>query len=165
MERPAGPYPRLMWPWRWEPAFTWLQMRPGTALKPPQKLIHLDADPSVIGKNYPAEVAIVADAKIGLKALRGGVRKKKITNERWLTSELDQFRKNHQNWLQEKAPLQYDIIKTLRKKLADDAILVAGVTNIGYWANLAYAVRRPAHLYNFFLFRYPGLLFSHRPGG
>jgi len=26
---------------------------------------------------------------------------------------------------------------------ADDAILVTGVTNIGYWANLAYAVRRP----------------------
>jgi acetolactate synthase-1/2/3 large subunit len=122
---------------------TWLQMRPGTALKPPQKLIHLDADPSVIGKNYPAEVALVADAKIALKALVEEVRKKKVTRERWPSSELDQFRKNHQKWLQEKAPLQYDIIKTMRKELPDDAILVAGVTNIGYWANLAYAVRRP----------------------
>lgn len=123
--------------------FTWQQQRPGTALKPPQKLIHLDADPSVIGKNYPAEVAIVADAQAGLRALVEAVRKEKVAKERWLTSELDQFRQNHQNWLQEKAPLQYDIIKTLRKELADDAILVAGVTNIGYWANLAYAARRP----------------------
>ncbi len=122
---------------------TWLQMRPGTALKPPQKLIHLDADPSVIGKNYPAEVALVADAKIALKALVEEVRKKKVTRDRWPSSELDQFQKNHQKWLQEKAPLQYDIIKTIRKELPDDAILVAGVTNIGYWANLAYAVRRP----------------------
>ncbi len=122
---------------------TWLQMRPGTALKPPQKLIHLDADPSMIGKNYPAEVALVGDAKTALKALVEEVRKKKVTRERWASSELNQFRKNHQNWLQEKAPLQNDIIKTIRKELPDDAILVAGVTNIGYWANLAYEVRRP----------------------
>ena len=27
--------------------------------------------------------------------------------------------------------------------MPDDAILVSGVTNIGYWANLAYEVRRP----------------------
>jgi acetolactate synthase-1/2/3 large subunit len=31
----------------------------------------------------------------------------------------------------------------LRENLADDAIVVSGVTNIGYWANLAYAVRHP----------------------
>lgn len=122
---------------------TWLQMRPGTALKPPQKLIHLDADPSMIGKNYPAEVALAADAKIALKALVEEVRKEKVNRERWASSELDQFRKNHRNWLQEQAPLQTDIIKTIRKELPDDAILVAGVTNIGYWANLAYAARRP----------------------
>lgn len=122
---------------------TWLQMRPGTALKSPQKLIHLDADPSMIGKNYPAEVALAADAKITLKALVEEVRKKKVNRERWASSELDQFRKNHRNWLQEQAPLQTDIIRTIRKELPDDAILVAGVTNIGYWANLAYAVRRP----------------------
>jgi len=122
---------------------TWLQMRPGTALKPPQKLIHLDADPSMIGKTYPADVALPGDAKSLLKLLGEEVRKKKVTRERWTSAELDQFRKNHQNWLQEKAPLQYDIIKTIRQELADDAILVAGVTNIGYWANLAYAARRP----------------------
>ncbi len=122
---------------------TWLQMRPGTALKPPQKLIHLDADPSMIGKNYPAEVALVGDGKTVLKSLVEEVRKKKVTGERWVSSELGQFRKNHQHWLQEKAPLQYDIIKIIRQELADDAILVAGVTNIGYWANLAYEVRRP----------------------
>jgi acetolactate synthase-1/2/3 large subunit len=122
---------------------SWLQMRPGTALKPPQKLIQIDADPAVIGKAYPADVSIVADARIGLKALLEEVRQKKINHDRWSPSELDQCRKNHQSWLQEKAPLQYEIIKTLRKNLADDAIVVSGVTNIGYWANLAYAARRP----------------------
>jgi acetolactate synthase-1/2/3 large subunit len=39
------------------------------ALKLPGKLIHLDADPGVIGRNYPAEVSIVADAQLGLTAI------------------------------------------------------------------------------------------------
>jgi acetolactate synthase-1/2/3 large subunit len=122
---------------------SWLQMRPGTALKPPQKLIQIDADPAIIGKAYPADISIVADAKIALKALLEEVRQKKINNNRWSPSELDRCRKNHQNWLQEKAPAQHEIVKTLRKHLADDAILISGVTNIGYWANLAFAVRHP----------------------
>ena len=122
---------------------TWQQGRAGTALKPPQKLIQVDVDPSMIGKNYPAEVAIVADAKAALRALADEVRKKEVNRERWTSSELNQFRKSHENWLREKAPLQYAIIRSLRKAMPDDAILVSGVTNIGYWANLAYEVRRP----------------------
>ena len=122
---------------------TWQQARPSTALKPPQKLIQLDADRSMIGMNYPAEVAIVADAKAALKALVEEVRKRKANQGRWSPSELEEYRENHRKWLQEKAPLQFQIIQTLRKELADDAVFVCGVTNIGYWANLAYEVRRP----------------------
>jgi acetolactate synthase-1/2/3 large subunit len=122
---------------------SWLQMRPGTALKPPQILIQVDADPAVIGKAYPADVSIAADAKVTLKAFLEELRQKKINRERWPSSELDRCRQNHQSWLREKAPLQYEVIQTLRKNLDDHAILVSGVTNIGYWSNLAYAVRHP----------------------
>ena len=122
---------------------TWQQARPATALKPPQKLIQLDADPSMIGKNYPAEVALVTDARAGLKALTEEVRKMKVNQARWAPSEMERFRENHRHWVKEKAPLQYEIIKAIRKELADDAIFVCGVTNIGYWSNLAYEVRRP----------------------
>ena len=122
---------------------TWQQARPATALKPPQKLIQLDADPSMIGKNYPAEVALVTDAKAGLKALAEEVRKMKVNQARWAPSEMERFRENHRHWVKEKAPLQDEIIKAIRKELADDAIFVCGVTNIGYWSNLAYEVRRP----------------------
>ncbi len=36
---------------------------------PPTRLIHVDLDPGEIGKNYPAEVGIVADARATLAAL------------------------------------------------------------------------------------------------
>ncbi len=124
---------------------TWL-MRPGTAPKAPQKLIHLDADPAVIGKNFPAEVAMVADAKAALRALVEEIRRKKVSKdvrEAWPQPELMEFRMEHRRWLEEKAPLQSDIIMALRQELPDDAILVTGVTNIGYWCNLVYAVRSP----------------------
>ena len=36
---------------------------------PPGKLIHIDLDPHEIGKNYPTEVGIVADARVTLEAI------------------------------------------------------------------------------------------------
>jgi acetolactate synthase I/II/III large subunit len=36
---------------------------------PPGKLIHIDLDPREIGKTYPTEVGIVADAKVALEAI------------------------------------------------------------------------------------------------
>ena len=41
---------------------------------PPTRLIHLDLDPGEIGKNYAAEVGIVADARAGLAALAESLR-------------------------------------------------------------------------------------------
>ena len=40
------------------------------ALELPGKLIHIDADETVIGRNYPADVQIVGDARMSLVALR-----------------------------------------------------------------------------------------------
>ncbi len=121
---------------------TW-QMRPFASLHPPQKLIHIDIDPAVIGKNYPAEVAIVGDAKAALRALLKAMPKAGPQGERWPQQKLDSFRQKHRQWLRKRAPLQTEIIETLRRHLIDEAILVSGVTNIGYWCNLAYPVRRP----------------------
>lgn len=44
---------------------------------PPTRLIHLDIDASEIGKNYPAEIGLVADAQAGLADLLDAVRQAK----------------------------------------------------------------------------------------
>ena len=121
---------------------TW-QMRPGTAPKPTQRLIHLDADPDVIGKNFPAEVALVADAKEGLRALLEEIEGKAISKERWALPELEECREKHRGWLRRQAPLQGEVIGKIRKVMGKEAILVSGITNVGYWCNLAYPVFRP----------------------
>lgn len=43
---------------------------------PPTELIQVDVDPGEIGKNYPVEVGVVADAKAVLQDLLGTARKK-----------------------------------------------------------------------------------------
>lgn len=122
------------------------QMRPGTAPQPGQKLIHIDIDPTVFDKNFPAEVKIEADAKEGLKILIGELKKSRYSSHpegSWAEEEIKEAKEKHYRWLKEKAPRQWEIIKTIREKLPDDGILVSGVTNIGYWSNLAFEVRHP----------------------
>jgi acetolactate synthase I/II/III large subunit len=119
------------------------QMRSPTAPRPPQRLIHLDVDPAVIGKNYPADVALVGDARPGLRMLLGAVRAQPAPRERWPRQELEEIRRESEGWVRQQAPLQCEIIGQLQKVLRDDAVVVSGITNIGYWSHFALRVRRP----------------------
>jgi acetolactate synthase-1/2/3 large subunit len=119
------------------------QMRGSTAPRAPQRLIHLDVDASVIGKNYPAEIALVGHAKPALQMLLESVRGKGSPQEAWPRQELEEIRRDAEGWLRQQAPLQCEIIGQLQQALSDDAIIVSGITNIGYWSHFALRVRRP----------------------
>ena len=119
------------------------QMRGPTALRAPQRLIHLDIDAAVIGKNYPAEVSLVGHAKPALQMLLDRVRTQKAPHERWPRQELEEIIRDNEVWLRQQAPLQCKIIGQLQQVLRDDAIVVSGITNVGYWSHFALRVRRP----------------------
>lgn len=119
------------------------QMQGLNAPQAPQTLIHLDVDPTVIGKNYPAEVSLIADAREGLQALLEEVRQHERPAPRWPDAELNDFRQRQSLWLQDKAPNQCDIIHRMQTVMPDDTVVVSGVTNLAYWSYFAYQARLP----------------------
>jgi acetolactate synthase-1/2/3 large subunit len=133
---------------------TRLQMD-GLQLRPGQKLAHIDVDPDTIGKNYTTEVGIEADAKLALAALL-----KRLTSVRgeliepqvgagpapqggWRHEELEGHKRSFEEGLRRLAPEQTAMLDAVRAELADDDILVSGMTNVGYWGHLHYPARLP----------------------
>ena len=53
----------------WNPAYTWSF--------PPSRLIQIDIDPAEIGRNYPVEIGVVADATLAVQAIEAAVRRRK----------------------------------------------------------------------------------------
>ena len=112
------------------------------AFQPHQVVVHIDADPAELGRNVPTRVAIEADARLGLQALLselGGSR----TKSEWAPGEASAARDEGYRRFKEMAPAQVGIVQALRRELEDDAIVVSGITTIGYWSNLVFPVLRP----------------------
>ena len=105
-------------------------------------LVQIDIDPSEIGKNFPAEVGIEADAKEALaglvQALRGVGSRRGSRAE-----EIAAWRQAFRAKVRELAPQQLDMMDTLRAGLDEDAVVVGGVTNLGYWSTIAYPTNAP----------------------
>jgi len=107
-----------------------------------QTVIQIDADAGVLGKNHTTSIGIEADAREALSQLLQelqAVSSPKPSRR----EEIAGYRRTFVEEMRELAPQQVDIIGTLRKRLDQDAIVVAGVTNIGNWSHLAYPVSQP----------------------
>ena len=67
--------------------FTWSLPSSIEPLPPGMRLIHLDTDPWEIGKNYPAEVAILGDPKATLPEITAAVRERMTSSARGLARD------------------------------------------------------------------------------
>ena len=121
-----------------------MNMNPRTpwSLRPDQVVIRIDADPEELGRNVEYRVGMVADAKLGVNDILaewGGA----AGASQWQDSELDEIRRKAAEDTRALAPLQVELIETIRAELDDDAIMVAGTTEVAYWGHLAFPVLKP----------------------
>lgn len=116
---------------------------------PPARLIHVDVDPAQIDKIYPADVAIVSDAKLALAALLTELDTvgAAVSSDTWLK----QVATAKDRWRNELEPIRASdvfplepaaMLTDLRALLPDDAVLVSGV-GIRHAVGQHFAFRRP----------------------
>ena len=110
------------------------------AFQPAQKIVQLDVDAEEIGRNHPVSVGLVGDARATLERLLERLRadapprpSRKTERERLreALAALDTQEPNH------------SILAALRAGTPDDAIVVAGMTQIGYYSRPFWPVYRP----------------------
>jgi acetolactate synthase-1/2/3 large subunit len=114
----------------WDPRFTFAI--------PPTRLVHIDADEAEIGRNYPTDLGVVADAKLALGALAAAARGKSHRDRGRLREEIARGRAafasnwDHQ-WSSDQYPMRPErILAELRKAVPEDGFIV---TDVGWNKN------------------------------
>jgi acetolactate synthase I/II/III large subunit len=116
----------------WDPVYTWRF--------PPSRLIQIDIDPAEIGRNFPVELAVPADAGSALRAIAAAVRRRRPDpvsrpglrdGIRVARDEL--FEASAERGRSDQFPLRPErILADLRASVPDDAVLV---TDVGWNKN------------------------------
>ncbi len=114
----------------WDPRFTFCI--------PPTTLIHIDADAAEIGRNYPTELGVVADAKAALGALVAAAKGVKHRDRGRLREDIARGRKEFaanwaHHWTSDQFPMRPErILSDLRKAVPEDGFIV---TDVGWNKN------------------------------
>jgi acetolactate synthase I/II/III large subunit len=109
-----------------------------TFAMPPTRLVHIDADLAEIGRNYPTELGVVADAKLALAALVAAAKGKRHGDRGRLHQEIADGRREFvanwsDQWTSNQFPLRPErILSELRKAAPEDAFIV---TDVGWNKN------------------------------
>lgn len=109
--------------------------------QPDQSLIQVDIDPAELGRHSEVRLGIVADSHSALTSLLQEL--PDSSRSTWRSSELALVRETAFHELEEIAPLQVAILRTIHDNLLGEGILVPDVTNLGYWCHPVYPVSRP----------------------
>jgi len=114
----------------WDPRFTFDI--------PPTRLIHLDADVAEIGRNFPTELGVVADAKLALGTLAKIAQGMKPPSRGALRADIAAGRRSFAaNWADHYSSNQYPmrperILSELRQAVPEDGYIV---TDVGWNKN------------------------------
>jgi thiamine pyrophosphate-dependent acetolactate synthase large subunit-like protein len=105
-------------------------------------VVHVDIDPTEIGKHTPAAIGIVGDAGQVVEALLGQLRVRDVEPGRpWL--DVIAVRERRRAAIRERAPDAVATLEGLRRVLPDDALLFNDINGIACWGAGAFIWRRP----------------------
>ena len=123
---------------------TRMNLNPRTpwSLRSDQAVIRMDADPEEVVKNVEPRLGIVADARLGVGDLLAELDGATGASQ-WNDGELNDIRRKTDEDLRSLAPLQVELTGVIREELDDDAIMVAGTTEVAYWGHLTFPVLKP----------------------
>lgn len=109
----------------------------------PGKLIHLDADPGVLGRNYEPEVAILGDAKVGLGRLADSVTER-TADEGFLERSSKSVEADLERSYAEIGPDHRAMAEIVRRLLPRDGLVVRDSTVPVYlWGNRVLPILEP----------------------
>lgn len=114
-------------------------------LAPPATLVHIDADPAVIGRAHRADVAIVGDAAAALEALASGL--DAGPNDGQFNAALLEVRDGVRSSLRGRLGPDYSkMLDALVRLVDEDVVVVRDTTQAAYnFANQLLPIRRPRH--------------------
>ena len=103
----------------------------------PKNIVQIDADPAEIGKNYPASVGIVADAKVALQQIITQLesKPKPISTQAGYSREIADLKKGIHQSLIDQYPNETRTLEGIRSVLDRDAIVVGDATVPNYRAS------------------------------
>jgi acetolactate synthase-1/2/3 large subunit len=132
----------------WIPGYSWNI--------PPTRLVHVDIDPTEIGRNYPVTLGILADAQVFLTQLAQEAASRGLSGRRFAPwheliggwkREWDVFTRPHFDV--SGAPLRPErVVKEVRRALADDAIISLDSGVHHNWFMQFWEARRPQSMLN-----------------
>lgn len=105
---------------------------------PPTRLIHIDIDPAEIGRNFPTELGVVADAKNALGMIAAAAKTMSKPQHADLREKISKGRAEFSSnwadqWSSDQYPLRPErILSEVRKALPEDGFLV---TDVGWNKN------------------------------
>jgi acetolactate synthase-1/2/3 large subunit len=114
----------------WDPRFTFAI--------PPGRLMHIDIDPAEIGRNFPTEFGVVADAKSALGSLAAAAQSIRLASRDGIRMRIATGRREFAaNWAHQRSSGQFPmrperILSELRAAVPEDGFIV---TDVGWNKN------------------------------